>query len=138
MGDRSGGGGRSSRGRGGGGGSISTGEVKPGSTYNPGPVESHPNWEKAIKDSTYSETVKGQYGKYERAVTPKVWRKGDKERIYVPRNAYEQAGYVTKDIKDVSGRNSGAHKGWGYNANRPGNVGELTRFIDNLVKYDVH
>ena len=68
----------------------------------------------------------------------RIWRKGDKERIYVPRNSYEQAGYITKNPKDVYGRNSGEHKGFYYSATRPGNTAELTRLIDNFKKWDVH
>ena len=102
-----------------------------------GPMEENPAWKAATRDFTYTETVKGQYGKYDREKGPNVWRKGDKERVYVPRNAGENAGYVTKNVKDVYGRNSGEHNGWGYSATRPGNVGELTRFIDSMVKYNI-
>ena len=113
------------------------GKTEPSKPAISGEMEKHPNWKEAIKEHTYTETKKGQYGQYENKVEPKVWRKGSKERVYVPRNAFEQAGYVTKDKNDVSGRNSGSEGDWYYSATRPGNTGDLISFAKSLSKHGI-
>lgn len=63
----------------------------------------------------------------------KLWEKGDKFRIYVPRNAYEQAGYITFEEKDVYGKNTGSYRGFFWSATRPGNTGYFSAVIDALL-----
>lgn len=84
---------------------------------------------KILKDNfSYEE----KFSKRTHSNAPKLWQKGDKERYYIPKNAYEDAGYVTKNATDIYGRNSGEHKGWGYSANKPGGVSSLKDAIDKL------
>ncbi len=77
------------------------------------------------KEFTYSE----KFSKTMHFQSPKIWEKNGKFRIYVPRNAYEQAGFITTDEHDVRGYNSGEYLGFYYQANRPGNVADLKKFI---------
>jgi len=91
-----------------------------------------------IKNSEFKEqwTFKGKtdksgFSKYYQSI--KDWEKNGKYRVYVPRNEYEQAGYITLDENDARGNNSGFYKGVWYKANRPGNINSLREFIDDLV-----
>lgn len=61
-----------------------------------------------------------------------IWEKYGKFRVYVPRDGREQAGFVTPFPEDRKGYNSGYYNGWGYEATRPGNVGSLMKFLDDL------
>lgn len=79
-------------------------------------------------------TFQEKFSKSSYYQTVKKWTGGGKERYYVPRNAYEQAGYVTKDKNDVKGYNSGEYRGLYYSATRPGNVSTLKGFIDSVRK----
>lgn len=65
---------------------------------------------------------------------PKIWSTKDKLRIYVPRNAYEQAGYVAFRKEDL-GRDAERameYKGMYIVPTRPGNRSSLEAFIDRL------
>lgn len=64
----------------------------------------------------------------------KVWEKDGKFRIYINRNEYEQAGYITDDPNDVSGYHSGRQGNMYYNARRPGNIGRLCLAIEKIEK----
>jgi len=63
----------------------------------------------------------------------KIWEKYGRFRIYVPRDEYEQAGYITFDEADAKGKRIGEYKGIYYSATRPGNVDKLIKFIDDLL-----
>ena len=83
-----------------------------------------------IKDNFfYEEKFKKSY--YSQKVI--IWEKYFKCRVYIPRNAYEQAGYITLDKDDVKSNNSGEYKGIYYQATRPGNISYLKEFIDSLL-----
>ncbi len=64
----------------------------------------------------------------------KIWEKEEKTRIYVSDGKYKQFGFITSNTDDVSGRNSGIYRGWGYQANRPGPVGDLMKTIDLIIE----
>lgn len=74
--------------------------------------------EMIIEEETYEES----FSKKSYFNQAKVWSKYGKERLYIPRNAYEQAGYV--DLK--SGE---------YYPTRPGNSSSFdTKLISQLIE----
>lgn len=77
-------------------------------------------------------TFKEEFSKTSHYKSISIWEKYGKFRVYVPRNAYEQAGYITVDSQDLQKYNSGEHKGLFYQATRPGNVNGLINFINAL------
>jgi len=73
-------------------------------------------WEGMKKEYTFSE--KFSHSSYYQGL--KLWEKYGKKRIYVPRNAYEQAGYIDLISGDVV-------------ASRPGNTESLLKFIEKIL-----
>ncbi len=68
-----------------------------------------------ITEYDYSEKFsKNSYNK-----KASIWEKYGKRRLYVPRNAYEQLGYIDLDTKEVV-------------ATRPGNFGELNAIAERI------
>lgn len=67
----------------------------------------------------------------------KIWEKGGKLRVYVPRNAYEQAGYIACDEQslgmDRTRRDLVQYKGFYLVPNRPGNLSSLKEFVDAIL-----
>ena len=129
MGSSGGGGGRGGRSGGGGGGPLT--DQQAANTQ----FESMPGWDKA-KSEFASED------KWGREVQPSVWRKGDKERLYVPWDASarspddKNAGYVTKNANDKSryGKDmSFQYRGVTIVPDRQSRIGTMKRFVDTLT-----
>ena len=104
----SGGGGKSGRSGGGStnGDAGQPGEVVRASNQFNVPIEKNPKWNRAIE--SYAEKM----GSTPDQVEPRVWRAGDKERIYSSGTKYGY--YITKNPKDVSGEYSGKIGKWNY------------------------
>lgn len=98
--------------------------------------------------SYFSEALKIAWSEHRKAAIPslewrvehtehdtpvKIWKKHNRCRVYVNRNGYEQAGYITEDGSDVRGRNSAEYKGLYYQATRPGNCSIIEHYIDALA-----
>ena len=70
-----------------------------------------------IKEYDFSEKFsKTSYNK-----KASIWEKYGKRRLYVPRNAYEQLGYIDLDTMEIV-------------ATRPGNYGELQSIVERINK----
>jgi len=87
---------------------------------------------KKVQEIKSDWTFKKEFSKSSHYQNVKIWENHGKFRVYVPKNAYEQAGYITTDSEDVSGYNSGEFGGLYFKATRPGNVHSLVSFIKDL------
>lgn len=87
---------------------------------------------KRVQEIKSDWTYKEEFSKTSHFQTVKIWEKYGKFRVYIPRNAYEQAGFITVDPEGISRYNSGEYKGLFYEATRPGNVQNLINFITSL------
>ena len=81
----------------------------------------------AVNNLSESLDYKQKYSKSFYSESAKVWEKEGKQRVYIPRNAFEQAGYLTLDANDAKGRLASRVEGTPFYqvATRGGNMGSL-------------
>jgi len=119
--------------KGGGGGSgAPTGPLTPEQAQAT-PYEKMPGWNNFVNKNSV-ETKWGQ------TVAPKLWTKGDKERLYVPmdsthsgtKGGSQNAGYITKKANDA--RYGGQeYRGLHIVPDSIGRTGKMKRAVDDLL-----
>ena len=97
--------------------------------------EEMPGW-KNLKSEHSVETEWGQ------TVEPKVWKKGEKERLYIPmesthsgtKGKSQNAGYITKDKNDTKYSNvAQEYRGLHIVPDSLGRTGKMKRAVDSLL-----